>query len=77
MWQLLTTRVTSTSITLQKLLIKAVHKGKKEKKDSGRIFTMRNINPACVSKLEDLTIKPMQLSDDMTSWTDSILGMYL
>ena len=44
----------STPIALRKLLIKAVHKGEKEKKDSGEIFTLRNINPVSVSKVEDL-----------------------
>lgn len=60
-----TARVTSPPITLRKLLIKAVHKGEKEKKDSGKIFTPRNINPICVSKVEDLrSLIKAQLSDD-------------
>ena len=64
-------RVTSTLITLRKLLIKAVHKGEKEKKDSGKIFTLRNINPACVSKLEDLkSLIKAQLSDDLVDRFD-------
>ena len=33
-----TAQVTSPPITLHKLLIKAVHKGEKEKKDSGKNF---------------------------------------
>ena len=58
-----TARVTLSPIILRKLLIKAVHKGEK---DSGKIFTLRSINPACVSKLKDLksSIK-VQLSDDL------------
>jgi len=40
-----TTRVISTPIISRKLLIKAVHKGEKEKRDSGKIFTLRNVNP--------------------------------
>ena len=66
-----TARVTSSPITLRKLLIKAVHKGEKEKKDSGKIFTLRNINPACVSKLEDLkSLIKAQLSDDLVDRFD-------
>lgn len=62
-----TGRITqSTPITLCKLLIKAVHKGEKKKKDSGKVFTLRNINPVCVSKVEDLkSLIKAQLSDDL------------
>lgn len=66
-----TTRATSTPIALRKLLIKAVHKGEKEKKDSGKIFTLRNINPVCVSKVEDLkSLIKAQLSDDLVDRFD-------
>ena len=47
-------------------MIKAVHKGEKKKKDSGKVFTLRNINPVCVSKVEDLkSLIKAQLSDDL------------
>ena len=46
------TTQTSTQAALCKLLIKAVRKG--EKKDSGKIFTLRNVNPTLVSDVEDL-----------------------
>ena len=62
-----TVRVTSTLITLRKLLIKAVHEGEKERKtQTGKIFTQRNISIACMSKLEDLkSLIEAQLSDDL------------
>ena len=66
-----TARVASTPITLRKLLMKAVHKGEKEKKDSGKIFTLRNINPVCVSKVEDLkSLIKAQLSDNLVDRFD-------
>lgn len=67
-----TGRITqSTPITLCKLLIKAVHKGEKKKKDSGKVFTLRNINPVCVSKVEDLkSLIKAQLSDDLPDQFD-------
>ena len=58
-------------IALRKLLIKAVQKGEKEKKDSGEIFTLRNINPVAISKLEDLkSLIKAQLSDDLVDRFD-------
>jgi len=61
-------------VTSRKFLIKAVHKGEKVKKDSGKIFTLRNVNPVCVSKVEDLkSLIKAQLTDDLG--TDSMLGM--
>jgi len=36
------------------------------KKDSGKIFTLRNVNPVCVSKVEDLkSLIKAQLTDDL------------
>jgi len=65
------TRVTSTLITSHKLLIKAVHKGGKEKKDPGKIFTLRNVNPVCVSKVKDLkSLIKAQLTDDLVDRFD-------
>ena len=61
----------STPIALRKLLIKAVHKGEKEKKDSGKIFTLRNINPVSVSKVEDLkSLIKAQLGNDLVDRFD-------
>ena len=66
-----TARVTSTPITSRKLLIIAVHKGEKEKKDSGKIFTLRNVNPVSVSKVEDLkSLIKAQLTDDLVDRFD-------
>ena len=63
--------VTSTPIISRKLLIKAVHKGEKEKKDSGKFFTLRNVNPVCVSKVEDLkSLIKAQLTDDLVDRFD-------
>ena len=59
-------RATSTLCTL---LIKAVRKG--ERKDCGKIFTLRNVNPMCVSKVEDLkSLIKAQLSGDLVDRFD-------
>jgi hypothetical protein len=62
-------QATPTHTALRKLLTKAVRKG--EKKDSGKIFTLRNVSPTSFSKVEDLkSLIKAQLSGDLVDRFD-------
>ena len=61
----------SSQISLKKLLIKAVRKGEKDKKDPGKIFTLRNINPCSISEVDELkSLIKAQLSADLVEQFD-------
>lgn len=54
-----------------KVHIKAICRGEKEKKESGKIFTLRNIDPTAIREVEDLKILiKVQLSSDVVDEFD-------